>query len=197
MVDRRDTVIVIGLGNPGFEYEDTRHNIGFMVVEALSIRLDAIWKPGKGNYLIARTTLDGRMVILQKPLTYMNNSGEAVIDILERYPTPLQNVLAIVDDFAIPAGTIRVRAKGSDGGHNGLYSLIYHLNSDEFPRIRCGIKRDVVPLKRAMADFVLSPFEGDEKPAIEKMIVSAADAIEEFVCSGIDLTMTRFNTQNT
>jgi PTH1 family peptidyl-tRNA hydrolase len=186
-------IIAVGLGNPGFEYEDTRHNVGFMVVDEVSVRLNSLWKPGKGEYLFSRTVVDGRELVLVKPLTYMNNSGEAVLDVLERFPTTTRNLVAIVDDLALNIGTIRVRGKGSDGGHNGLRSMIYYLNSNEFPRIRCGIKREAMPPKRERADFVLSPFDDDEKEIVETMIKNAADAVEEFVRSGIERTMSKFN----
>ncbi|MEK7250750.1 MAG: aminoacyl-tRNA hydrolase, partial [Bacteroidota bacterium] len=170
-----------------------RHNVGFMVVDEVSVRLNSLWKPGKGEYLFSRTVVDGRELVLVKPLMYMNNSGEAVLDVLERFPTPIWNIIAIVDDFALSVGTIRVRAKGSDGGHNGLRSMIYYLNANEFPRIRCGIKREAMPPKRERADFVLSPFDDDEKEIVETMIKNAADAVEEFVRSGIERTMSKFN----
>lgn len=189
-------VIVVGLGNPGFEYEDTRHNIGFMVVDEVSVRLRCMWKPGKGEYLFSQSTIDGKKIILVKPLTYMNNSGSALIEVLERFPTPERNILAIVDDVAISLGTIRVRAKGSDGGHNGLRSLIYSLNSNEFARIRCGIRNENTPSKHKMADFVLSPFESDERNEVEKMVRTAADAVEEFIRSGIERTMNLYNTRS-
>lgn len=186
-------IIVVGLGNPGRAYEGTRHNIGYMVVDELSSRLKCSWKPGKGEFLFTQKVAGDTNVVLVKPMTYMNNSGEAVLDVLEQYPTPLPNILAIVDDFTLSLGKIRVRKKGSDGGHNGLRSLIYHLNSNEFPRIRCGIKREVMPPKSDMSDFVLSPFDGEEKKVVEKMMTDAADSVEEFVKSGIQQAMSVFN----
>ncbi|MDL1893299.1 aminoacyl-tRNA hydrolase [Sphingobacteriales bacterium CHB3] len=189
-------VIVVGLGNPGFEYEDTRHNIGFMVVDEVSVRLGCMWKPGKGEYLFSQSTIEGKKIVLVKPLTYMNNSGSALIEVLERFPAPETNILAIVDDVAISLGIIRIRAKGSDGGHNGLRSLIYYLNSNEFPRIRCGIRNENMPSKDKMADFVLSPFEKDERNEVEKMVRTASDAVEEFVRSGIERTMNLYNTRS-
>lgn len=189
-----ETFIVVGLGNPGFEYEETRHNVGFMVVEEVSTRLGCMWKPGKGEYLFAQSSVGGKKLILVKPLTYMNNSGSAVVEVLERFPMPIANVLAVVDDVALDLGRIRIRTKGSDGGHNGLRSIIYFLNSDEFPRIRCGIRGAAMPAKRGMADFVLSPFEHDEKEAVERMIARAADAVEECARSGIARAMNVYNT---
>lgn len=186
-------IIVVGLGNPGREYDGTRHNVGYMVVDELSGRLKSSWKPGKGEYLFSQKVDGDKTIVLVKPLMYMNNSGEAVLDVLEQFPTPFCNVLAIVDDFTLGIGKIRVRAKGNDGGHNGLRSLIYHLNSNEFPRVRCGIKREVMPPKSEMSDFVLSPFDGDEKKIVETMIKNAADAVEEFAQSGIKQAMNVFN----
>jgi PTH1 family peptidyl-tRNA hydrolase len=192
-VDDFSPIIVVGLGNPGFEYDETRHNLGFMVVDEVSVRLSSYWKPGKGEYLFSQSVLDGRKVVLVKPLTYMNNSGSAVVEVLERFPTSLHNVVVIVDDLALNIGTIRIRTRGSDGGHNGLRSMIYYLNSDEFPRMRCGIKQETMPPKRETANFVLSAFDDDEKAVVNEMIKRAADAVEEFVRSGIERTMNKFN----
>ncbi len=187
-------ILVVGLGNPGFEYEDTRHNIGFMVVDEVSARHRWMWHREDDNYLIARSQALHRDVLLVKPLTFMNNSGAATRRALEQYSIPLSHLLVVVDDFWLDLGTIRVRAKGSDGGHNGLRSIIEHLGTEEFARIRCGIRREPMPPKDEMADFVLSPFDPEEKATVESMIDTAADAVEEFVRSGIERTMNIFNT---
>lgn len=184
----------MGLGNPGFEYEDTRHNIGFMVVDEVSARHHWLWHRDDDLYLIARSHAVDPEVILVKPLTFMNNSGAAARVVVERYGIPLTNLIVVVDDFWLDLGTIRVRAKGSDGGHNGLRSVIEHLGTEEFARIRCGIRRDQMPPKDEMAEFVLSPFDPEENVKVEKMIGTAADAVEEFVRSGIERTMNIFNT---
>ncbi len=190
----RQPIAVVGLGNPGFEYEDTRHNIGFMVVDEVSARHRWMWQREEEDYLLARSHALDPEVMLVKPLTFMNNSGAAVRDVLERYSIPLTHLLVVVDDFWLNLGTIRVRAKGSDGGHNGLRSVIEHLGTEEFARIRCGIRTEHMPPKDKMAVFVLSPFEQEEKEKVEKMIDTAADAVEEFVRSGIERTMNIFNT---
>ncbi len=187
-------ILVVGLGNPGFEYEDTRHNIGFMVVDEVSARHRWMWHREDDNYLIARSQALHRDVLLVKPLTFMNNSGAATRRALEQYSIPLSHLLVVVDDFWLNLGTIRVRAKGSDGGHNGLRSIIEHLGTEEFARIRCGIRREPMPPKDEMAEFVLSPFDPEEKATVEGMIDTAADAVEEFVRSGIERTMNIFNT---
>lgn len=189
-----DPTVIVGLGNPGFEYEDTRHNVGFKVADVISAKLKQPFKPGRGEYLIAVGKFEGRGIVIVKPLTMMNNSGLAVLDVFERFKASFDSLVVVVDDFALPLGTLRLRQKGSDGGHNGLASLIYLLGTNEFGRIRCGIKREVMPPKSEMAAFVLSPFEREEKPAVGDMVVRAADAALEIVRSGFPRAMNLFNT---
>lgn len=179
-----DAVAIIGLGNPGTQYRGTRHNVGFLVVEELGRRLRTPFKPGKGEYVIARAAVEGIDVHLAAPMTFMNNSGTAVVDILERYRMTPRELLVVVDDFALPLGLLRFRVKGSDGGHNGLASITYMLNTDEFPRLRCGIGTATMPQKSDMAPFVLSPFEPDEVPVVMDMVLRAADACLEFARTG-------------
>ena len=188
-----DPIVIVGLGNPGFEYEDTRHNVGFKVADAVCRKVRKKFKPGRGEYLIAFTNIGEEQVAIVKPLTMMNNSGAAVAEVLDEFGVPLRNLVVVVDDFAIPLGTIRVRQKGSDGGHNGLASLIYQLNSNEFARIRCGIKKETMPPKSMMASFVLSAFEKEEIPVVEEMINRASDAALEIVHSGISRVMSKFS----
>lgn len=171
-----DGLAVIGLGNPGSEYEATRHNVGFMVADALANRLRIRMKAGKGDYLIGEKKDTRVKIIIIKPLTYMNNSGTAVRDIVERFSLGLDQILIVVDDLYLPFGTLRLRASGSDGGHNGLYSIIYHLNSMDFSRLRCGIGQENKP-EPAMADFVLSPFDDNEIPRLRAMVFRARDAL--------------------
>jgi peptidyl-tRNA hydrolase, PTH1 family len=179
-----DTVAIIGLGNPGTEYQETRHNVGFRVIGELSKRLRSPLKPGKGEYLLAHAYAGGSEIYLAAPTTYMNNSGIAVVDLLGRYHLTIREILVVADDFTLPLGRLRFRLKGSDGGHNGLASIIMTLNSDEFPRLRCGIGTESMPPKREMAEFVLSPFDRKELPAIEEMVQRAADAALEFARTG-------------
>lgn len=179
-----DAVAIVGLGNPGSRYRDTRHNVGFLVVDELCRRLRAPLKPGKGEYLITRTNMEGIELHVAAPMTFMNNSGTAVVDILERYRLTPRELLVVVDDFALPLGMVRFRVNGSDGGHNGLASIIYTLNTHEFPRLRCGIGTATMPQKSDMASFVLSPFEPEEVPAVQDMVVRAADACIEFIRTG-------------
>ncbi len=179
-----DAVAVVGLGNPGSQYRETRHNVGFLVVDELCRRLRVGLKPGKGEYLIARANMEGIELHVAAPMTFMNNSGTAVVDILERFRIAPRELLVVVDDFALPLGLVRFRLNGSDGGHNGLASIIYMLNSDEFPRLRCGIGTATMPQKSDMAPFVLSPFESEEVPVVKDMVMRAADACMDFVRTG-------------
>ena len=191
--------MIVGLGNVGSEYEATRHNVGFMVVDLLAANARKTFKPGKGEYYFAEMRHAGEDVVLIKPTTFMNNSVVAVKDASQRYGVGMADLLVVYDDFNIPLGKLRLRKGGSDGGHNGMYSIIYHLNDDSFPRLRCGIGTgEVLPVqrivpKRDMADFVLSEFEKEELPEVEKMTKNAADAVFVFIGSGIQTAMNRFN----
>jgi len=191
-------VFIIGLGNPGSPYEGTRHNVGFEVVDRLSEFFHVPLKPGRGEYLVASVTVEGERVGLAKPLTYMNNSGSAVVEILEQHEVPLDRLLVVCDDFWLPLGTLRLRPKGSDGGHNGLYSIIYHLQSESFPRLRCGIASESIPQnKKQMAEFVLDRFTTTERPLVDRMVKRAAEACISFVRHGIQKTMTLYNSPPT
>lgn len=189
-------VFFIGLGNPGSQYDRTRHNVGFEVVDALAAALKIHFKPGKGDYLEAVGSYHGEEVGLAKPLTYMNNSGSAVMEIQERYNIALDRLLIICDDYWLPLGTLRLRTKGSDGGHNGLYSIIYHLQSESFPRLRCGIASESIPKdKSLLVDYVLEPFTASERPEINKMVERAADACLMAIREGIAQAMNQYNTK--
>jgi PTH1 family peptidyl-tRNA hydrolase len=185
---------VIGLGNPGHDYEGTRHNVGFMVADALSEMLRADFEGGRGDYLVAAANFQGVSVLIVKPLTYMNNSGLAVADLVGRYDLDTKDVLVVCDDFNLPLGKIRMRAKGSDGGHNGLYSIVYQLQTEGIPRMRCGI--GVANLSGQEFDatsFVLSVFDRAERSAVQKMVEDARDAALCFSTEGIDTAMGRWN----
>jgi len=185
---------IIGLGNPEKRYEGTRHNLGFEVVECLAGRLGIPFREGKGEYLIAQGESGGAPVSLIKPMTYMNESGVAAADVCEQFAVPLERLFVICDDFQLPLGHLRLRLKGSDGGHNGLYSVIYHLQSDGFPRLRCGIASPSMPKeKERMAEFVLERFETDELPIVRQMIEKAADASLLAIQQGLTAAMNEFN----
>jgi len=186
--------IIVGLGNPGLEYSHTRHNIGFMVVDAVAAKLGIKLSEGEGEYIIGTKRVYNDSVALVKPLTYMNNSGIAVKEIVEKSNIGLNNLLVILDDFNTPLGTIRIRTKGSSGGHNGLYSIIYHLQSDEFPRLRCGIASESMPVSRnELSDFVLSPFSENERDVVETIIIGARDVVMVAVNEGIQTAIRRCN----
>ena len=186
---------IIGLGNPSSEYDGTRHNIGFTVVDKLAEKFDADFHAGRGEFVSASCRLKGEQVLLVKPLTYMNNSGVAVKEILEQHQLWLEELLVVVDDFQLPLGMLRLRTKGSDGGHNGLASIMYQLESDEFPRLRCGIQSESMPKnKNKMADFVLSSFEKKEQDKVKKMIELASDAVITTVLQGMQVAMNKVNT---
>ena len=149
---------------------------------------------GEGDCLIGFGTHGQTRVGLLKPLTYMNNSGSAVTDIRTRYNAPLQKLLVICDDFQLPLGTLRLRSRGSDGGHNGLYSIIYHLHSDEFPRLRLGIAGESTPSNKSfMADYVLSTFSEKEKETVQTMVACASDAALAVLDHGLENAMNQFN----
>jgi PTH1 family peptidyl-tRNA hydrolase len=187
-------VVIVGLGNPGKSYANTRHNVGYLVVDALAAKLRCEFRPGKGEFLFAGSSFRDNEVVLVKPVTSMNESGIAVADVVDRFEVRLDEVLIVVDDFQIPLGSLRLRPSGSDGGHNGMYSIIYHLQSDAFPRLRCGIGSEEMPQdKSLMADFVLSQFAPKEKPIVEEMVGRATDACLSFVADGIEKTMSLFN----
>jgi len=184
---------VVGLGNPGAIYRETRHNVGFMVLEERCARWRCVLREGKGEYYRCSVRRDDRDVILLAPTAYMNNSGVAVKDAVEQFGISIEQCLVVADDFALPLGTLRLRRAGSDGGHNGLSSIVYQLGSDTFPRLRCGIGTPDMPAGEETATFVLSPFEKAEQESAAAMIRRAADAVESFVQTGIERTMNFYN----
>lgn len=188
-----EQLLVVGLGNHGRAYRATRHNVGFMVLDELCRRWACPLREGRGEYARAASVQGGTDVVLIAPTTFMNNSGIAVRDVAEELALGPERILVIADDFALPLGTLRLRRSGSDGGHNGLASIMYHLASDAFPRLRCGIGTTEPFAGEDPATFVLSPFAPGEEDAVRSMIGRAADATESFVHSGIDRTMTQYN----
>jgi PTH1 family peptidyl-tRNA hydrolase len=183
--------VIAGLGNPGRKHENTRHNAGFLAVDLLSgkygIRVDRL----KHRALTGDGTINGKRVLLVKPQTFMNLSGESIRDIVQWYKVPTENLIVIYDDVDLPAGTLRVRAKGSSGTHNGMKSVIYQLQSDDFPRIRIGIGK--APEGWELADYVLGRFGSDEAAAAAKCIERAAEAAAFMVSEGVEAAMNRFN----
>ena len=183
--------LVVGLGNPGSEYEGSRHNVGFMVIDLPARRKGIRVGQRRFHALLGQGEIAGEEVLLAKPITYMNRSGYAVRAIAGWYGIGLPDILVVVDDMALDPGRIRVRPKGSDGGHNGLKSIIALLGSEEFPRLRVGIGKPG-PADDAIS-HVLGWFTRDELPTVLEAFGRAADAVEVWVSSGIDEAMNRFN----
>lgn len=185
--------IVLGLGNPGAEYAHTRHNIGFDVIDILASRHRIRLNLHRDHARYGLGRIADVPVLLAKPMTYMNRSGEAARALLQRYPLEPARLLVIVDDVALPPGKIRVRPSGSDGGHNGLESIIQCLGTQAFPRVRVGIGS---PPPGQMVEYVLSRFSPQEQPIIEEALQRAADAVEVAIAEGVQAAMNRFNAQN-
>lgn len=183
--------IIAGLGNPGKEYENTRHNAGFMVMDALADKLGADISEKKHKALCGKAVIGGEKVILMKPQTYMNSSGEALRAASDYYKVDPENVLVIYDDISLAPGQLRVRAKGSAGGHNGIKSIIAHLGTQEFPRVRVGVGEK--PPRMDLADYVLGHFSQEEKKIMESTVKEAAEAVIEAVTEGIEHAMNDHN----
>ncbi len=171
--------MIIGLGNPGKQYERTRHNVGFHVIDALCDRLSAPVMQSKFNGMHTVIHRPEGKVMLVKPLTYMNLSGECVRPLMDYYDVAVEDIVVLYDDLDIAPGTIRLRQKGSAGGHNGMKSLIAHIGTDQFNRIRIGIGRPTGGMK--VADYVLAPFAKEEIPSIEEMVQKSAFACEAWL----------------
>ena len=186
--------IIVGLGNPGRKYDGTRHNVGFDVIDELVDRFH-IGGPEKfGKSMIGKGRIGDRKVILVKPMTYMNLSGEAVQEIVHYFKAdPEQDLVIISDDIDLQVGQLRIRKKGSAGGHNGLKNIVQHLGSGNFARIRVGVGGKPDP-DFALMDYVLGHFSGDDKKVMEEAVSKAADAVACMVTEGADLAMNRFNT---
>jgi PTH1 family peptidyl-tRNA hydrolase len=182
--------LVVGLGNPGREYEGTRHNVGFMVIDVLSKMLGIEVSRLKFKSLMGEGHFKGEKLVLLKPQTFMNLSGEALYDAVNFYKLPLENVIVIYDDKDLDVGKIRIRRKGSSGGHNGMNSIIYLLGSEDFPRIRIGIGR---PEQGDLVAHVLGKFNENEKKVIEEAVKKAAEAVIDIIENGIEHAMSRFN----
>ena len=184
--------LVVGLGNPGDKYENTRHNVGFLTVDQLAEEARVPVQRLKHRALTNTVELGGARVLLMKPVTYMNLSGEAVGEAARFYKLPPERVLVISDDVSLPVGRLRIRKGGSAGGHNGLKSIIQHLGTDQFPRLRVGVGQKPHP-DYDLADWVLGKFQGEDKKAMDAAIQRAADGVECLLKEGLDRTMNRFN----
>ena len=183
--------LLIGLGNPGSQYERTRHNVGFRVMDALATKYALRWER-RNRALLANGNIGDEKVVLIKPLTFMNNSGEAVSELVRWYKVQPEDILVIYDDLDLPVGQIRLRPKGSAGGHNGLSSIIHHLHTDQFPRLRVGIGR---PTNSHMntVDYVLGATSGDEGIQLATAEDHAVDAVPVILQQGVGAAMNILN----
>ena len=185
--------LIVGLGNPGREYRDTRHNVGFMVIDEIARRhqLALGMAPSQVPDALVAKKFGAEPLLVAKPLTFMNRSGNAVAALLRYYDIAASDLLVVVDEVALPFGKVRARARGSAGGHNGLKSLAERLGTTEFARLRLGVGRG--DPRRDLADHVLSKFEPEERPVLDEFITRAADAAEMFAAVGIEKVMNAYN----
>jgi len=184
--------IVVGLGNPGVEYAKTRHNIGFMTVDRLSEKLGFKVNRAKFKALTGECEIGGKKVLIMKPQTFMNKSGEAVREAMDFYKIPIQNILVIYDDISLSPGKMRIRLKGSAGGHNGIKSIIEHLSSNEFPRIKLGVGAKPHP-DYDLADWVLGNIESADMDNTKKSIDNACEALPYVIEGKTEQAMGLFN----
>lgn len=187
--------IIVGLGNPGREYQNTRHNIGFQVIDAIAEKNNISVKEKKYKALIGKGVVAGQKVLLVKPQTYMNLSGESVREIIDYYKIDEKEELIVIsDDISLDVGQIRIRKKGSAGGHNGLKNIILHLGHDQFERIKMGVGEK--PQGYDLADYVLGHFTQMEQEILQDSIARASQAVETIMTEGVDQAMNRYNQKN-
>ena len=185
--------LIVGLGNPGYEYDGTRHNIGFRVVDALAGAAGVAWEDKRYGF-VANMRVKNAQLVLLKPTTFMNLSGNAVRYWVEKENILPENILVVVDDLSLPVGTLRLKGKGSDGGHNGLKHIAQILGSQAYARLKVGIGNDFP--RGAQADFVLGKFNAEDEGVIEKQLPTACDIVKSFCLAGITITMNQYNKKN-
>ncbi|TCT13059.1 PTH1 family peptidyl-tRNA hydrolase [Natranaerovirga pectinivora] len=184
--------LIVGLGNPGLQYAATRHNIGFEVIERFAYENNIKLNQNKHKAIIGSGHVKGQKVILAQPQTYMNRSGESIRAIMEFHKIKIENLLIVYDDTSLDLGRIRIRKKGSAGGHNGIKNTILHLGTQEFPRIKVGVGEK--PPGWDLADYVLGRFGKEEMDIVIETIKKSSDAIECFIEEGIESVMNKYNT---
>jgi len=186
-----NTFLLIGLGNPGREYRDNRHNVGFMLIDRITVRLNARGMKVQSKAIVLNTIYEERKLILAKPQTFMNLSGQSVQGLAHFYKVPLTNVMILSDDLDIPFGTIRIRASGGPGGQRGMASIIEKLGTKDFPRLRIGIGRP--PGRMDPAAYVLQNFSRDEMQTLSEVLDHGTEAVFAFVTHGLNKAMNEFN----
>lgn len=189
------THLIVGLGNPGNEYTYTRHNAGFLAIDYICLKHGGECQRAKFKALIGEWRVGGKRVLLMKPQTFMNHSGEAIIEAANFYKIPPENVIILSDDITLDIGRMRIRKNGSAGGHNGLKSVIEYLGTDKFPRIKIGAGQK--PSEYPMVEWVLSRFPKNEEQYLQKVIEHVPAALEKMVNGDIDSAMCEFNGVNT
>ena len=186
----KETYVIVGLGNPGKKYATTRHNVGFMALDTIAMESDIQITKIKHKALIGEGHMGGKKVVLVKPQTYMNKSGESVQELMNFYKIPIENLVVIYDDIDLDPGRLRIRKKGSGGSHNGMRNILRLLGDDGFPRIRIGVGR---PGQEDLASFVLSQFREEEKRDVADTIEKASMAAKAIVTEGVDIAMNLYN----
>lgn len=189
--ERQNMYIIAGLGNPESKYDKTRHNIGFRLIDELAVRNGIKFSDRKHNGLVGKGIISGEKVILLKPLTYMNLSGECVGPAADYYKVEPENVIILFDDISLDVGRIRIRKKGSAGGHNGIKSIIAHLGSENFPRLKFGVGDK--PKEMDLADYVLGRFSSQDEATVSEGIKRACEAVECMIGEGCDAAMNKYN----
>ncbi len=187
--------LIVGLGNPGKQYEQTHHNMGFIAIDYLAEKLGVSVNKIKFKGLLGETVYNGEKVMLLKPQTYMNLSGESIREIVQFYKIEPENIMVIYDDIDLDTGKIRIRAKGSAGTHNGMRNIVFQLQTDEFPRIRIGIRGGMAG-KMQLRDFVTGGFTKEEVPLLEDAVSRTAEAVLCFVSEGINTCMNKYNVRD-
>lgn len=183
--------LIVGLGNPGIRYETTKHNVGFMVADLVADELEADFRPSKHGALVAKASYQGQTILVAKPLTYMNLSGQAVASLVQWYKIPNEDIIIVYDDMDLPVGRLRIRGRGSAGGQKGMASIIQALGTEGLLRIRIGIGRP--PAGWDSADYVLAPFTDEQWTVMEEVLPQAAKAALALTCQELDRVMNQYN----
>jgi peptidyl-tRNA hydrolase, PTH1 family len=186
-----ENYLVVGLGNPGREYRETRHNVGFMLLDRLAVKINARFTRLQSRSLVASAIVADRKIILGKPQTFMNLSGQSVQGLVHFYKLPLTNLLVAHDDLDLPLGTIRIRPDGGSAGQKGMTSVLERLGTDDFPRLRLGIGRP--PGQMQAPDYVLQEFSNADLPIVSETLNRAVEAVLLFVAEGLDAAMNKYN----
>ncbi|MCK8817029.1 aminoacyl-tRNA hydrolase [Natroniella sulfidigena] len=182
--------LVVGLGNPGYKYQFTRHNVGFMVLNLLADEHNLNLKREEKKAIVGKLRVGSEKVILAKPQTFMNNSGQAVRSLADYYNIEFEDILIVYDDLDLELGRFKIKPKGGHGGHNGIKSIFNHLQTKEFPRLKVGIGR---PEHRSVVDYVLGEFSQQEEKELESVLTTACDAIKVFLTEGLQQAMNQYN----